>query len=225
MRSYSHYCGLAKALDVIGDRWTLLVVRELLLLERARYTDLQRGLPGVATNLLAARLRELEEAGVVRREELPPPAPATLYSLTEWGVELKPIVLALGRWASPVLMHEPAEGDVFRSYWLALSLEANLEDRFPTRRPIAIELRIGDEPVRIETAGGRVRVRRGAATEPSAILSGPPATVFQFLAGRIDLAAAKRGRVRLEGDATAVERIRPAPRIGRPSRSRPRPSG
>lgn len=212
MRSYSHFCGLAKALDVVGDRWTLLIVRELLLLERARYTDLQQGLPGIATNLLATRLRELEEAGVVRREELPPPTPATIYSLTEWGGELKPIVLALGRWASPVLMRDAAPDDEFRSYWLGLSLEANLEDRYPRRKPITIELRIGDEPVRIEMADGRVRVRRGAATSPNAILSGPPAPVFQLLVGRTDLATARRQRVRLDGNAAVLDRLRPVPR-------------
>ncbi len=96
MRSYHQYCGLAKALDVIGDRWTLLIVRELLLRERCRYTDLRNGLPGIATNLLADRLRELEEAGIVSREEAPPPIATTVFRLTSRGRELEPIVNQIG---------------------------------------------------------------------------------------------------------------------------------
>ena len=86
MRSYGQFCGLAKALDVIGDRWTLLIVRELLIRGACRYTDLRNGLPGIATNLLAERLRELEEAGVIEREEAPPPIATTLFRLTPRGI-------------------------------------------------------------------------------------------------------------------------------------------
>src|ERR1700746_2347764 len=96
MRSYDEYCSLAKSLDVVGDRWTLLIVRELLLRGACRYTDLKNGLPGIATNLLADRIRELEAAGLVRREEAPPPIATTLVHLTEAGTELEPVVKALG---------------------------------------------------------------------------------------------------------------------------------
>ncbi len=98
MRSYGQYCSVAKALDVIGDRWTLLIVRELLLRGACRYTDLKNGLPGIATNLLADRIRELESAGLVRREEAPPPVATTLVHLTETGAELEPVIKALGWW-------------------------------------------------------------------------------------------------------------------------------
>src|SRR5215469_12689113 len=98
MRSYGQYCSLAKALDAVGDRWTLLIVRELLLRGACRYTDLQHGLPGVATNLLSERLKELEEHGIVRREAAPPPVATTLYELTDAGRELEPVLKALGRW-------------------------------------------------------------------------------------------------------------------------------
>src|SRR5208282_4278869 len=107
MRSYGQYCSVAKALDVIGDRWSLLIVRELLLREPCRYTDLHRGLPGIATNLLADRLRELEQAGLLAREEAPPPVASTLYRLTGRGRELEGVLVALGRWGVP-LMAEPA---------------------------------------------------------------------------------------------------------------------
>src|SRR3954451_80427 len=115
MRSYRQYCALARALDVVGDRWTLLIVRELGLRGPARYTDLQHGLPGIATNLLADRLREMEEAGIVEREAAPPPIATTLFRLTERGEELAPILQALGRWGAE-LMGELGDDDQFRSH-------------------------------------------------------------------------------------------------------------
>ena len=96
MKSYGQYCGLAKALDVVGDRWSLLIVRELMLRDACRYTDLRDGLPGIATNLLADRLRDLEQAGVVEREDAPPPVATTLFRLTDRGRELRTAVHALG---------------------------------------------------------------------------------------------------------------------------------
>src|ERR1700722_14565226 len=96
MRSYGQFCSVAKALDVVGDRWTLLIIRELLLRGACRYTDLKNGLPGIATNLLADRIRELEAAGLIRREEAPPPIATTLVHLTEAGAELEPVVRILG---------------------------------------------------------------------------------------------------------------------------------
>src|SRR5689334_19645860 len=119
MRPYRQYCALAKALDVIGDRWNLLIVRELLFRGACRYTDLLHGLPGIATNLLADRLRELEQAGIVEREDAPPPIATTLFSLTERGRELKPVMHELGRWGAPIML-ESVGDDEFRSHWLAL---------------------------------------------------------------------------------------------------------
>src|ERR687889_2824463 len=99
MRSYGDRCGIARALDVVGERWALLVVRELLLGPK-RFTDLRAGLPNVGPDVLAQRLRELEAAGVVRRAKLPPPAASKVYELTPRGAELEPVILALGRWGS-----------------------------------------------------------------------------------------------------------------------------
>ena len=109
MRSYGQYCSVAKALDVIGDRWSLLVIRELLLQGPCRYTDLRNGLPGIATNLLSDRLRELEAAGLVRREEAAPPVATTLFHLTEAGAQLEPALEALGAWGIRY-MTQPADG-------------------------------------------------------------------------------------------------------------------
>src|SRR6202035_111655 len=102
MRSYGQYCSIAKALDVVGDRWTLLIVRELLIRGACRYTDLRNGLPGIATNMLVDRLRELEEAGIVTSEAAPPPVATTLFRLTSRGAALEPILLQLGNWGAPL---------------------------------------------------------------------------------------------------------------------------
>src|SRR5258708_27905323 len=101
MRSYRQYCALAKALDVIGDRWSLLIVRELLIRRACRYTDLRDGLPGIATNLLVDRLRELEQGGVIWREDAPPPVATSLFHLTPRGEELGSALHQLGRWGAP----------------------------------------------------------------------------------------------------------------------------
>src|SRR6185312_2867789 len=135
MRSYGQYCALARALDLIGDRWTLLIVRELYLRGPSRYTDLRNGLPGVATNLLADRLRDLEAAGLVAREEAPPPVATTLFRLTGRGEGLKPVLDELMRWGLP-LMAEQREEDAVRSHWLAGAIEVMLSDRHPEGDPV-----------------------------------------------------------------------------------------
>jgi len=207
MRSYDQYCGLAKALDVVGDRWTLLIVRELLLRGPARYTDLLQGLPGIATNLLADRLRDLEAVGVVTREEPEPPVATALFRLTGWGEQLRPIILALGGWASSLLI-ERSPKDQFRSHWLSLPLEHRFTDRSPRKPPIKIELRAGDEPMLLETAAGAVRVGRVKGERPDAVLTGPPDVIISLLAGRIDLATARRRRLRFEGDPSVLKRLK-----------------
>jgi DNA-binding HxlR family transcriptional regulator len=143
VRSYSQYCGLAAALDVVGDRWTLLIVRELLIRQPCRYTDLAYGLPGIATNLLADRLRQLEEHGIVARETAPPPIATTVFTLTRRGEELRTVVEALGQWGRPLLA-EPIGDAEFRSHWLALPLERRLVDATPEAPPVAVEIHTAD---------------------------------------------------------------------------------
>src|SRR6185437_16129530 len=106
MRSYNQFCAVAKSLDVVGERWTLLLIRELLLRGPSRYTDLRNGLPGVAANLLAARLKELEEAGLVTRQDAPPPVATALYELTEDGRALEPVLKSLGWWGLRYMVDE-----------------------------------------------------------------------------------------------------------------------
>jgi DNA-binding HxlR family transcriptional regulator len=208
VRTYGQYCALAKGLDVIGDRWSLLIVRELLLRGPCRYTDIRHGLPGVATNLLAERLRELEQAGVVRREAAPPPVATTLYHLTPRGEELRRVIRAIGMWGLPLLADAP-DDDVFRSHWLAAPVAGFLTDATPDRPSIAIEVRTGDEPMLIETVAGKVRARPGSSEHPDAVITGTPRVVIDLLLGNADLGEARSRGLEYEGDPEILARVRP----------------
>ncbi len=208
MRSYGHYCALAKALDVIGDRWALLIVRELLIRGACRYTDLRNGLPGIATNLLADRLRYLEAVGVIRREEAPPPIATTLFRLTQRGQELEAIVQQLGHWGAPFLATAP-DTDSYRSHWIALPARHCLKDHAPGRPSIAIELHTGDEVVSVETIDGSVRARPGSVESPDAVITGSPRLVVALLYGELDLAKARAAGLQYKGDPKVLSRVQP----------------
>jgi DNA-binding HxlR family transcriptional regulator len=208
VRSYGQYCSIARALDVIGDRWNLLIVRELLLRGPSRYTDLRDGLPGIATNLLADRLRELEQAGVIAREDAPPPVAATLFRLTPRGEELAPIVRELGRWGAP-LMTEPLGDAAFRGHWFQFPAELFLRDQRPQEPPVSIELRSGEEPIVVDAAAGSVRARPGSAEDPDLVLSGEPRLLLGVLVGFVALDDARARGLRCEGDPGALARVRP----------------
>lgn len=208
MRSYSQYCALAKALDVVGNRWTLLIVRELLVRGACRYTDLQHGLPGIATNLLADRLRELEDAGLVLREAAAAPVATDLFRLTARGLELEPMLEQLAHWGAPLLAKAP-KTDAFRSYWLALPARLHLVDRRRHEKPISIEIRAGGTPLTIEAVDGEIRTRAGAAVAPDLVLTGTGAVVTGLLMGRLDLAAATAAGLKQQGDASVLRRLQP----------------
>jgi DNA-binding HxlR family transcriptional regulator len=208
VRSYRQYCAAAKALDVIGDRWTLLIVRELLIGGPARYTDLLHGLPGIATNLLANRLRELDHAGIVQAESAPPPVATTLFTLTPRGRELEPVLHALGRWGGP-LLGEQAEDDAFQTRWLTLPLRLYLRDQAPDGPPVTIELRTGNEPLLIEVKDGTVMIRPGRAENPDAILTGTPAIVIPVLTGALPLGKARARGLTYKGDPALLKRLQP----------------
>ena len=208
MRSYGEFCGLAKSLDVVGDRWTLLIVRELLIRGPARYTDLRAGLPGIPTNLLADRLRDMEDAGLLRRQLSSAPAAAPLYALTPRGAALESVISALGRWAAPLLA-APAKDDVFLPHWLVLPARLYLADRAPSKRPVRIEVRDRDERVAIEAANGRVTARVGPADNPDAVIIGPTPVAWQLLLGKINVAQARKAGVAVEGNAAALKRFGP----------------
>jgi DNA-binding HxlR family transcriptional regulator len=208
MRTYNEYCAIAQALDVVGERWSLLIVRELLIQGRCRYTDLRRGLPGIATNLLAERLRELEEAGIVRRVEAPPPIATTLFELTERGRELEPVLNALGRWGGPYVQR-PIGDNEFRSHWLVFPLGTHLKDHSPDKPAVTIELATGDQPMLVEARGGEIHVRPGQPERPDAVITGRGSAVLGLLLRHIDLAEAEKRGVKFKGDRRVLQRVGP----------------
>jgi DNA-binding HxlR family transcriptional regulator len=210
MRSYDEYCAIAKSLDVVGDRWTLLIVRELALHGACRYTDLRSGLPGIATNLLAERLRELERAGVLEREDAPPPIATTLFRLTERGEQLRPVLEDLIRWGLP-LMREDNAGDAVRSHWLAWPLEMLLVDGDPDGPRVTLELQTGDQPIIVEMGKGSIRLRLGPADQPDATIAGPPRPILGLLLGLLQLDEAAKQGVAYQGDLAILDRISAKP--------------
>jgi DNA-binding HxlR family transcriptional regulator len=210
MRTYGQYCSVAKALDVIGDRWTLLIIRELLLRGACRYTDLKNGLPGIATNLLADRIRELEAAGLVRREEAPPPVATTLVHLTEAGAELEPVLRALGWWGIR-FMKQPADADEFRSQWFTYPIDFFLRDHDPDGPPASIELRTASDPAVIEIGGGSVGIRLGTHPAADLVLEGGPQLILALLTGQLTAAEVTELGLRISGDASLLRRVLPDP--------------
>jgi DNA-binding HxlR family transcriptional regulator len=208
MRSYGQYCSVAKALDVVGDRWTLLIMRELILQGPCRYTDLKRALPGIATNLLAERLRELEAAGLIWREEAAPPVATSLFHLTAAGAELEPVLTALGAWGIRY-MAEQTERDEFRSHWFSFPVSIFLHDREPDGPPAAIELRTTDRPVVIEVSGGSVRTRLGPTPAPDLVLRGTPQLMLGLISAHLTPGQAKEAGLEIEGDVGVLARLQP----------------
>jgi DNA-binding HxlR family transcriptional regulator len=203
MRSYAEYCSIAKALDLVGDRWSLLIVRELLILGGRRFGELQDGLPGIATNLLTDRLRHLEEGGVVGHDE------AGRYTLTPWGELLAGPLYALARWGAP-LMRTMGDGESFRSHWLATAIGFMFGGEDPGRPELEAEIRAGDAPVTLKSAGGRVTFQPGPAPAPDLVISGPPDAIIGLLAGRLDGQAAAREGVSVLGDLAPLLRLHQA---------------
>jgi DNA-binding HxlR family transcriptional regulator len=212
MRSYGQYCGIAKALDVIGDRWTILIIRELLIRGACRYTDLKNGLPGIATNLLSDRIRELEAAGLIEREDAPPPVAATVFQLTEAGEQLYPVVDAIGRWGVRYMI-ERAAGDEFRGHWFTFPVSFFLHDRDPDGPPVSIELRTASGPTVIEISGGSAHTRLGTAAAPELILQGEPQLILALLAGRLTAAEAAGRGLQISGDTGVLHRVLPEPAV------------
>jgi DNA-binding HxlR family transcriptional regulator/putative sterol carrier protein len=205
-RTYGDGCATARALDLVGERWALLVVRELLLGPK-RFTDLRRGLPNASPNVLSERLRELERAGIVRRRTLPPPAGSRIYELTDWGLELEEIVMSLGRWAarSPT---PPSDAPVASADSIILALRARFESGAAPGLRASYEVRLGDDRFRIQVADDEIKVARGEAHQPDAIIETDPDTLNSVLWGTRSLADAQRSRrITVEGDKALVERF------------------
>jgi DNA-binding HxlR family transcriptional regulator len=206
MRTYGDGCAIAQGLDLVGERWALLVVRELLLGPK-RYTDLRRGLPNASPNVLSQRLAELERAGIARRRKLPPPAGARVYELTEWGLELEETVMALGRWAarSPA---PPSDAPIASADSIVLALRARFAPGAEHGLRASYELRFGEDRFRIEVADDEIEVARGDAHQADATIDTDPDTLNAVLWGGQSIADAQRaGRMTVDGDEAAAKRF------------------
>ena len=203
-RSYGQYCPAARTLDLVGERWTLLLVRELLLGPR-RYSDLLEALPGIGTNLLAERLRRLEDEGLVRRRRLGSPVRSTVYELTGRGEELEPVLMALARFGMGSL-GERGRGEAFRPEWLVLTLRATFRPERARGVHETYEFRVDGEPMHVVVEDGRVATRPGPSEEPDVVLEADAATLARIGRGELSLAAAAGGLLRVRGSSAALRR-------------------
>ena len=205
-RSYNQNCSLVYTLDVIGERWTLLLIRELLTGPK-RFTDLLRNLPGIGTNLLAARLKELEQANVLERKTLPPPAASAVYALTDLGRELQPALVELVRWGSK-LPRAPGGTEYFRPGWAILAMHAAFQPAAANSLKETYEFRIGDEVFYARINDGTIETGEGHARNPDLVIVADPQTFLDLASAKLPLAqAVASGTIRVEGDLTAVERL------------------
>ncbi len=204
-RTYRDSCGIARALDLAGERWALLVVRELLLGPK-RFTDLRAGLPNLSPDVLAQRLRELEQAGIARRRKLPPPASARIYELTERGAELEPVLLALGRWGSRVTL--PATPAELSPDAIAIALKTVFDANAAADLERSYQLQLGEHAFSVRIADRKIDLARGEGKAPAARIETDPGTLTELLwQGRSIGDAVDAGALRIEGSRREVRRF------------------
>ena len=192
-------------MDLVGERWGLLVVRELLLGPK-RFTDLRAGLPNASPNVLSERLRELERGAIVRRRKLPPPAGSSVYELTDWGRELGPIVLALGGWAvrSPSFPEDAPVGVDSAILGMTSLFDPDAAEGFDA----TLELGLDDDRFRVRVADGKIEIDRGPVEDPDAVIETTVETLHEVIWQRLEVAKAVRdGEIRIEGDRRAASRF------------------
>jgi DNA-binding HxlR family transcriptional regulator len=213
MKTYGQYCATARALDLVGDRWALLIVRELLIHGASRFTDLRGGLPGIATNLLAARLAEMAENGLITRVDAPPPVATGLYQLTERGLRLRPVIEALTDWGVPT-MYRQQEGDAVHGSWLGMIGATRLRDAHPERGPLVIAVDTAEAPAHLVSRengegdrDGSFEIRRGQPASADVRLSGQAMLIAGYLSGLLSLDEARSKGLRADGDEDALRRI------------------
>ena len=217
-RSYDDPCGIARALDRVGERWALLVVRELLLGPN-RFTDLRAGMPSASPNVLSQRLDELVTSGVVHRRQLDPPAQSWVYELTPWGRELEAVLVPLARWGS----RAPLPRGELSPDALLLALRTTLKPRREQTDPLAVEVRLLPHRYLVRIDGDRVDIARAGDEKAEAVLDTDVTTLRRLVFGDLPLGDARRkGAIRIEGSVRAATRFLGS--FARPTAERPRRS-
>jgi DNA-binding HxlR family transcriptional regulator/putative sterol carrier protein len=204
-RKYDDSCAVAHGLDLIGGRWALLIVRELLLGPK-RFTDLRAGVPGASADMLTQRLRDLCTSGIIQRRKLPPPAGSWVYELTDWGAELEPVVTQLSRWSSrsPTLRKDGELG----TDSLALSLGALFDPRAAQGLVATFALRLGEDRFCVQIAEGRLTLERGEPDQADAVIDTDPRTLSALLWQDLPLAdALHTGALTVDGPQCLAERF------------------
>lgn len=212
MKSYGQLCAVARALDVVGDRWNLLIVRELLIRGNARFTDLESGLPGIAPNLLTHRLRDLVRDGVVRRDAVAGQASGRVYRLTERGRALEGVIRELLKWGAPTVPEAPDDAS-FQMHWLGMPAGYFLSDNLPDEP--AVTVRFGDAMDGFDAFASDGAVDIGWCDPditPAAAITGPGLALVGLIQGGLPLEHAARAGITITGDRAAVRRILPSPR-------------
>lgn len=203
-RSYDDACASAHALDLIGERWALLVMREMMMGPR-RFSDLRASLPSISANVLTQRLEGLEEAGIVRKRKLPPPASTQVYELTEWGLEAEPVLLALGKWGVRSPMHDPTLP--LSAVALMLSFRAKFDSAKAKGVEAAIVFRFGEEDFFVGVRKGVLTTERGERDADVTVVGTPPA-VAGLVYGKVPLKEMeKQGALSVTGDKASLMRL------------------
>ncbi|WP_201860764.1 winged helix-turn-helix transcriptional regulator [Microvirga soli] len=204
-RHYEDACATAHAMDLVGERWALLVMRELMLGPK-RFSDLRESLPGISANVLTQRLESLEAAGVLVRRKLPPPAAAQVYELTEWGYESEPIFQALGRWAARSPLHDPTLP--FSTNSLVLSLRTMFSPERARDLEARVGFRIGEETFLSHLADGRIEIARSALDGADVIFAGTPPVLAAAIYGGQPLETLEQtGALQIEGNRVLARRF------------------
>jgi DNA-binding HxlR family transcriptional regulator len=203
-RGYGQYCGLGRALELVGERWALLIIRDLLVGPR-RFTDLKRGLPRIPTNVLADRLKELERDGVVQRRILPRPASATVYELTPYGSQLEDAVMRFGRWGAQSL-GEARPGEIVTNDSITIALRSTFVPQAARNKHLIFELRMGPVLLHARVDDGTIRVDEGPADQPDLVIETGPALKDLFTGELSPRQALESGRIVLRrGDPALLE--------------------
>jgi DNA-binding HxlR family transcriptional regulator len=205
-RDYEEICGLARGLDVVGERWTLLIARELLYGPR-RFTDLLGGLPGIPPSLLSRRLKEMQAAGIISKTVLPPPAASMVYQLTEAGKALEQILYALGRWGAQ-FGRTPRPSDAVRPEWIVFALHSIFRPDAANGAHVTAELHLPEGTFHLDVNHGALTTGLGSRARSDLVLTGERALVLGVLMGRLTLREATlEGKIKIQGDRKVLQRF------------------